>query len=70
MYQLTKVHGYPRNEIIEYLNRHGAIKGDFSAYRLTIEEANKIIEVLSILYKDMERLDKDFGVKRNQPVAV
>lgn len=62
IYQLTTKHGYTRDELIKYLRDHGLCNGDFSVNSINPEQAKGMVEVLEILYKDMERLDKDFGV--------
>lgn len=65
VFQLTRKHGWPMAEVIEGLKNHGYLTtNELNIGILDIGQAKLVAEGLEMFYKDMERLDKDFGAER------
>lgn len=69
VFQLTRKHGWTLAEINEFLQGNGYLNTVLNTNALDANQAASVLEGLEMVYKDMERLDKDFGAERENVFA-
>lgn len=64
VFQLSRKHGWTDAEINEFLQGNGYLDTELNINLLDANQVISVIEGLEMVYKNMERLDKDFGAER------